>query len=311
MVRIAVIGTGGWGKNHLRVLHELGALTAFCDVDISRVSKFKKEYSVKGYNSVEKLLNEENLDGVTICTPTSTHYEIAEKTISLGLHTFVEKPLTASAKDGEKLVEQADNKKVKLSAGYIERFNPAVTELKSMLRSGKLGDPLLLEFHRENKWPTRIKDIGIIADTSVHDIDTARWLFESEPKVVFARAGKVVSQNEDFAAIILGFEEQKTAFITSNWVTPKRVRQLNAVCTEGIVTIDFVKQSITIDDNEGTHSPRRNWQEPLKNELESFLECINRDYQPLVTGRDALNTTKIAEAALVSIKTGSPIYFDL
>ena len=311
MVKIAVIGTGGWGKNHLRVLHELGALAAFCDVDASRVSKFQEEYGVKGYISIEKLLNEENLDGVTICTPTSTHYEIAEKTISRGLHTFVEKPLTESAKDGEKIVEQANNKKIKLSAGYIERFNPAVTELKSMLRSGKLGEPLLLEFHRENRWPTHIKDIGIIADTSVHDIDTARWLFESEPKVIFARAGKVVSQNEDFAAIILGFEEQKTAFITSNWITPKRVRQLNAVCTEGVVTLDFVKQSITIDDSEGTHSPRHNWQEPLKNELESFLECINRDYQPLVTGQDALNTTKIAEAALVSIKTGSPIYLEL
>ncbi|MFQ6135287.1 MAG: gfo/Idh/MocA family oxidoreductase, partial [Nitrososphaerales archaeon] len=103
----------------------------------------------------------------------------------------------------------------------------------------------------------------------------------------------------------------KTAFITSNWVTPKRVRQLVTVCTEGIATIDFVTQSITIDDNEGSHSPRRVWQEPLKKELEGFVECIVRDYQPLVTGRDAVNTTRIAEAALVSSRSGSPIYLDI
>jgi UDP-N-acetylglucosamine 3-dehydrogenase len=180
-----------------------------------------------------------------------------------------------------------------------------------MLRSGKLGEPLLLEFHRENKWPTRIKDVGIIADTSVHDIDTARWIFESEPKIVFARAGQVLSQNEDFAAIILGFDDKKNAFITSNWVTPKRVRQLITVCTEGIATIDFVTQNITIDDSEGSQSPRRVWQEPLKKELEGFVECIVRDVQPLVTGRDAVNTTKIAEAALVSSRSGSPIYLDI
>lgn len=310
-MKMAVIGTGGWGKNHLRVLHEIGSLAAFCDVDQSRVKEFQEKYRVNGYHDIDNLLNKEDLDGVIICTPTSTHYEIAKKTIDLGLHTFVEKPLTESGNEGEKLVEQAKRKNVKLSAGYIERFNPAVIELKAMLKSGKLGKPILLEFHRENRLPIHIKDVGIIIDTSVHDIDTARWIFGSEPKMVFARAGQVLSKNEDFAAIMLGFEKQKTAFITSNWITPKRVRQLIAVCTEGIATIDFVKQAITIDNDEGTFSPKSIWQEPLKKELESFLECIKMDTQPIVTGLDALNNTKIAEASLISVKTGSPIYLSL
>ncbi len=310
-MKIAVIGTGGWGKNHLRVLHEIGALSAFCDVDQSRVKNFQEEYRVNGYQDIDKLLEKEDIDGVIICTPTSTHYEIAKKTIDLGLHTFVEKPLTEFGNDGEKLVELAKNKNVKLSAGYIERFNPAVKELKAMIKNGKLGIPILLEFHRENKLPIHIKDVGIIADTSVHDIDTARWIFGSEPNMVFARAGQVLSKKEDFAAIMLGFEKQKTAFITSNWITPKRVRQLIAVCTEGIATIDFVKQTITIDNDEGTYIPKCIWQEPLKKELESFIECIKMDIQPLVTGVDALNNTKIAEASLVSVKTGSPIYLSL
>ena len=311
MVQISVIGTGGWGKNHLRVLSELGVLSAFCDMDKSKVEFFQEKYRVRGYTSVDELLTKERLDAVTICTPTSTHYAIAEKAIGLGLNTFVEKPLTPSSKEGEMLVEMAKRQKVYLTVGYIERYNPAVTELKSILRSGNLGEPLLLEFHRENKWPIRIEDVGIISDTSVHDIDTARWIFESEAKMVFARAGRVLSQNEDFAAIILGFDKQKTAFITSNWVTPKRVRQLITVCTEGIVTIDFVTQSITIDDNEGSHIPRRVWQEPLKKELEAFVEGVDKGLQPLITGRDAVNTTKTAEAALVSSRSGAPIYLDL
>jgi UDP-N-acetylglucosamine 3-dehydrogenase len=309
-MRIGVVGAGGWGKNHLRVFYELGVLSGFCDLDRSKVNFFQEKYGVKGYSSVDELLTNESLDAVTICTPTSTHYENAEKTIRKGLHTFIEKPMTTTSNEGEKLITLAEEKKVKLTAGYIERFNPAVTELKSILRSGKIGQPLLLEFHRENKWPSRITDVGIIADTSVHDIDTARWIFEKEPKIVFARAGKVLNQNEDFAAIILGFDDLKNAFITSNWITPKRVRRLITVCTEGIATIDFVTQNITIDDNDGTHIPRRIWQEPLKKELEGFIECINGDFQPLVTARDAVNTTKTAEAALVSSESGSPIYLD-
>ncbi len=311
MAKIAVIGVGGWGKNHIRVLHELGALAAFCDVDKAKIDLFQKTYRVKGYTSVDDLLSEAGIDGVTICTPTSTHYAIAEKTIGRGLHTFVEKPLTPASKEGEMLVGQAERRKVKLTVGYIERFNPAVTDLKSILKSGEIGAPLLLEFHRENKWPGRIEDVGIVTDTSVHDIDTARWIFESEPKVVFARTGRVMGRHEDFAAIILGFDGQKTAFITSNWVTPKRVRQLITVCTGGVVTIDFVSQSVVIDDEAGTRIPRRTSQEPLKKEMEWFVDCIDKDRQPLVTGRDAVNTTKIAEAALVSSSSGSPIYLDI
>lgn len=311
MVKVGVVGAGGWGKNHLRVLKDLNALAGFCDIDPAKVKTYSERYAVKGYTSVDELLNHQDLDAVTICTPTSTHYEIARRTIQAGLQTFVEKPLTYTSDEGEKLVELAEKKRVMLTVGYIERFNPAVTELKSFLKRGTLGEPLLLEFHRENKWAGNVLDVGVVADTSVHDIDTARWIFEAEPRVVFARTGRVVSQHEDFAAIILGFDGRKTAFIASNWVTPKRVRQLIAVCTEGIATLDFITQEIRIDGSEGTTIPRRRWQEPLLLELQSFVESVEKKRRPLVTGRDAVNTTKIAEAALISSQTGAPIHLEL
>jgi UDP-N-acetylglucosamine 3-dehydrogenase len=275
MANIAVVGTGGWGKNHLRILKELKALRALCDLEEQKVSLY------------------------------------AGKTISSGLHTFVEKPLTYSSQEGEKLMEMAREHRTILTAGYIERFNPAVTELKKILEERRMGEPILLEFHRENKWSGNVMDVGIIQDTSVHDIDTARWIFGAEPRIVFARVGKVISPNEDFAAIILGFDGQKTAFMATNWVTPKKVRQLIAVCTEGIVTIDFITQMVVIDNALGTNTPRTQWQEPLLLELRAFVDCVDKGGNPLVTPRDAVNTTKISEAALISSQTGSPIYLEL
>lgn len=310
-VKVAVIGVGGWGKNHLRVLSELGCLAAFCDIDPEKVKRYEDKYRVKGYSCIEGMLRREALDAAVICTPTITHYEVAKKTINSGLHTFVEKPLTLTSKEGEELLEAAEKQGVILTSGYIERFNPAVTALKELIVSGRLGEPLLLEFHRESKWLGNVRDVGIVLDTAVHDIDTARWIFNLEPKSVYARTGHILSPNEDFAAIILGFDDKKTAFIASNWVTPKKVRRLVTVCTEGIVTIDFITQEVQIDDEKGTTIPRREWREPLLLEMEHFVECVEGRQKPIITARDAINNTKIAEAALISSKHGVPIYLEL
>jgi UDP-N-acetylglucosamine 3-dehydrogenase len=313
MSKIGVVGVGGWGKNHLRVLNDLNALSCFCDVDESRIKIFEEKYHAKGYKNLDEMLRNEKLDAVTICTPSATHYETAEKAIKCGLDTFVEKPLTYKSIEGEKLVELTKQNNVILTVGFIERFNPAIIELKNLLRGGKLGEPLLLEFHRENVWTGKVKDVGVIMDTAVHDIDTARWILEEEPKVTFARTGKVLNEHEgpDFAAITLGFGGQKTAFIVSNWLTPKKIRELEVVCIRGIVTIDFITQELKIDSDEGTIVPRKKWEEPLLIELKDFIRCIDERSEPMVTGLDGVNVTKIAEASMISHETGSPIYLNL
>ena len=104
----------------------------------------------------------------------------------------------------------------------------------------------MLEFHRENKMPDHIKDIGIIHDTSVHDIDTANWLFDEMPIVVFAKAGKINHEHEDFASVMLGYKKDKVAIITSNWISPKKVRTFSAICTNATMTSDFISQKIKI-----------------------------------------------------------------
>lgn len=308
MVRIGVVGTGGWGKNHVRVLNELDSLGAVCDMDSSKVEMYSKKYRVPGYTNFDEMLSKEELDGVTICTPATTHFALASKSLSAGLNTFVEKPMTVSSEEARKLIQIANDSKKILTVGFIERFNPAITELKSIIDQGRLGDLILLEFHRENRRSNTITDVGIVKDASVHDIDTARWLFGEEPDFVFARVGSVKSEREDFAAILLGFSGEKTAFLTTNWVTPNRVRTLSAVFENGVVEVDFVTQQTKIHQQDGTHIPARQVQEPLMLELREFVSAIRDKRQPLITGRDGLMVTQIAEAVLASGSSGTPIF---
>jgi predicted dehydrogenase len=311
-LKVGVVGTGGWGKNHLRIFHDLNVLECLCDIDAERAEGWAEKFRCKAYTDIDKMLDSEKLDAVTVCTPTTTHYAVASKILKRRINTFVEKPMTSTSAEGQKLLEIAKDSRVFLTVGYIERFNPAVADAKEAIKNKSLGEPLLLEFHRENKWMGTITDVGIVADTSVHDIDTARWLLDQEPHVVFARVGKVLSEKrEDFAAITLGFDERKTAFIVSNWVTPKRMRLLTAVCTGGVMTLDFISQEVRFDVEAETKIPRRAFKEPLVAEMEAFLDSLRNGTQPLVKPKDGLNNTIIAEASLASSESGTPVYLNL
>ena len=286
-------------------------LSAICDRNLKIAEEFGKKYSVNFYDSLKSLLEKEEFDGALVCTPTSTHTDIAAKLIENKKHVFVEKPLTYLSEDGQRLIEIAKKNNVILTCGYIERFNPAVTTVKDFLKSNKYGELIRLEFYREHRMPQHIKDVGIIYDTAVHDIDTAMWLFNEVPEVVFAIAGKINHEHEDFATIMLGFKDNKTATISSNWITPTRVRNFNAVCTEGRIFSNFITQEIRIETNNGTETPKNEKTEPLSLEIRNFLDAIEGKNNIIVKPEQAVNVTKIAEAALLSSQKGTPIYLDL
>jgi UDP-N-acetylglucosamine 3-dehydrogenase len=309
--KIAVIGVGGWGKNHARVLKDLGCLAAISDLDAARAKEIAGKHGAQAYSSIEEMLDKERLDGCLVCTPTKTHSTVAKKVMEHGVNTFVEKPMSFSSKECEEMMQVAERKKVILTSGYVERFNPAVSDARKLIEGGMYGDPMMIEFHRENRMPLHIKDVGVIYDTSVHDIDAAMFLFGSRPNVVFARAGKRFHSFEDFATIMLGFEGQKVAIIASNWLTPKKVRTFSAVCTDGIITGDFLTQEIKIDHADATIMPRKQFQEPLTLELQNFIDAIEGKAKIVVSAADATNVTRVAEAAILSSNTGSPVYLDL
>ncbi len=310
-MKIVQIGTGGWGKNHTRILSQLGVLVAVCDTDSQRSKEYGEKYSVNHYESIENMLSSEEFDGAFVVTPTSTHTEIATKLLEAKKHVFVEKPMTYKSEDGEKLAKLAEKNNVVLTCGYIERFNPAVDVVKKFVKEKKFGDLVMLEFHRENRMPLHIKDVGIIYDTSVHDIDTANWLFDDMPNVVFARAGKIKHEHEDFASIMLGYKNDRVAIISSNWITSKKVRKFSAVCTDAIISSDFITQEIVVEKSDESKSVQNEKQEPLLLEIQSFLGAIEGKNEQVVKSLEAVNVTKIAEAALLSSQKGIPIYLDL
>ena len=310
-MKIVQIGTGGWGKNHTRILSELGVLVTICDANFEKSKEYGEKYSVNYYQSLDELLKLEEFDGAFVVTPTSTHTEIAMKLLESKKHVFVEKPMTYKSEDGLKLAKLAEKNKVILTCGYIERFNPAVNVVKKMVENKKYGELVMLEFHRENRMPLHIKDVGIIYDTSVHDIDTANWLFNEMPQVVFARSGKIRHEREDFANIMLGYKNDKVAIISSNWITPKKVRKFSAVCTEAIISSDFISQEIIVEKDEEVERIENEKQEPLLKEIQNFLDAIYNKTEQIVKSQEAVNVTKIAEAALLSSQKGTPIYLDL
>ena len=310
-MKIVQIGIGGWGKNHTRILSQLGVLSAICDIDSQKSKEYGERYSVNHYESLDGLLDSEEFDGAFVVTPTLTHTEIAKKLLEAKKHVFVEKPMTYKTEDGEKLTKLAEKNKVILTCGYIERFNPAIDVVKKIIKEKKFGDLIMLEFHRSRKIPLHIKDVGIIHDTSVHDIDTANWLFDEMPIVVFARAGKIKHEYEDFASVMLGYKDNKVAIISSNWLTPKKIRTFSAVCTDAVITADFISQEIKIEKDDEIEIPQKEKQEPLLLEIQNFLDVINGKSEQIVKSQEAVNVTKIAEAALLSSQKGIPIYLDL
>ncbi len=310
-MKIAQIGIGGWGKNHARILSQLGVLGAVFDANAERSKEYGEKYSVNHYDSLDDLINSEEFEAAFVVTPTLTHAAIATKLIEAKKHVFVEKPMTYDSSEGEKLKNLAQKNKVILTCGYIERFNPAVDIVKNYVKQKKYGELVMLEFHRENRMPLHIKDVGIIYDTSVHDIDTANWLFDEMPYVVFARSGKINHEHEDFANIMLGYKDNKTATIFSNWITPKKVRTFSAVCTDAVIVSDFISQEIKVGKKDETEIPRNEHKEPLLLEIQNFIGAIDGKNELIVEPQQAVNVTKIAEAALLSSQKGVPIYLDL
>lgn len=310
-MRIAQIGVGKWGINHARILSQLDVLCAICDTDKHQCAEIADKYSVKGYDTVDSLIRDEEFDAACVCTPTSTHAQIVTQLLEAKKHVFVEKPLTYDSNSGERLRELAIKNKVLLTVGYIERFNPAMNAVKKFVQSKKHGDLIMLEFHRENIVPLHIKDVGIIHDTSVHDIDTAVWLFDNMPNVVFARSGRIRHEYEDFASIMLGFENNRVAITSSNWITSTKVRKMNAVCTDAMISLDLITQDVTVEKSNEVIMPKNEKIEPLMLEIQNFVGAVQGRNELKVTAQNAVNITKIAEAALLSARNGVPIYLEL
>jgi len=313
MVTVSVIGCGVWGRNHARVFSELPHTTLKSVVDVSKesVAALAQRHHVQNCTDPDRAFTDPEIDAVTICTPTVTHADLALRAIEAGKHVLVEKPMTNTLVEAKALIRAAKKNGVHLTVGFVERFNPAVREAMNIVDQGTVGRVILAHTRRVSRWPVRIGDVGVIKDLSIHDIDIANRLFQDEAATVFSNAGSIQHGFEDYANIVMNYPAKRAAIIETNWLTPRKVRTLTVTGTEAIINVEYINQTLTIENDRQTIQPMIQNAEPLRLELESFIKSIATDTPPEVTGEDGLKALKVCEAAIESAKVGKIVLNNL
>jgi UDP-N-acetylglucosamine 3-dehydrogenase len=299
----AVIGTGFWGKNHARVYSELEStnLVAICDVNRERAKAVANQFGVKAYTSSSRMLKNEDVEAVSVCTWSTKLAKEALKALRAGKHVLVEKPMATYTEQAEKLLEVAEENNLHLTVGFLMRFIPGLQHIREAVENKRIGELVSATAKRVSQWPERIGDVGVVKDTAIHDIDVMRYISGEDPIGVYAKTGSMKHNKfEDYAQIMLTYEDGKSAFIESNWLTPYKTRILTVTGSEAIMRLDYMTQELWIEDPKENLQPRYPWQEPLKCELQHFADCITEKKKPLITGVDGLKALQIAEAALRS-----------
>ncbi len=292
-MKVGVIGVGSMGQNHPRVYRELGAeLVGIADTDWEQAKKIATQYGTKAYSDYKELLDK-RLDAVSIAVPTTGHKIIALAAIKKGVNLLIEKPIAESIQSAREIIAAADTHQVKLMVGHIERFNPAVKKLKQTIDDGILGKLICISARRVGPFAPRISDVGIIVDLATHDIDIIRYFIGTECTSVFARSTGYKNVKGDAAMMLMGFGDV-SASIEVNWYTPHRIRTVTVTGTKGTAYLDYIKQEVEIYNAERKIVPKIDKVEPLKVELEHFLDCIKSDKEPLAGGYDGMKVLEIA-----------------
>lgn len=317
-MRVGVIGVGSMGKNHVRVYSEIAELVGVTDVMQDSSRSVAKNFGVRSFDSPLELLKE--VDAVSICTPTSEHHQIAKLAIGQGVSLLVEKPFTGNSATAAELVEAADKAHLTLASGFIERCNPIVDNLKRMVVAKRFGDVISIASRRVSSFPSRIRDVGVIMDLGIHDVDVLRYVKGSDIRSVYALGGSYNGKaTEDYANLLLDFEDGGVGFIEVNWLTPMKVRRLSLTCSEAFVEADYIDQSMDISSSSirdldpgnlfnialelDSHHLSVKKEEPLKVELQKFLAAVEAGKEAPISGRDAVVNLKVCEAALRSLRS--------
>jgi len=323
MLKVGVIGIGSMGRNHARVYSEIADLVGVADMNGVTAKDVADQTETTPFTDYHELLKQD-IAAVDIATPTTTHFQVGMDAIEAGKHILVEKPLCSTIEQAQELIDAAHSTGLKLAVGHIERHNPVVAYTKDLIKEGKIGDVISLAARRVSSMPGRIKDMGVIMDLGIHELDALRYLAGDEVVSVYTESRLTPeSQYEKHANILLRFKNDLMGFIEVNWLTPMKVRRVSLTCSDAFVEMDYMSQSVAISTSSflpfktdslyqipQKYDIRRielRPEEPLKNELLDFINAIEKDGQPLVNGNDGLRVMEVAKAAMESAKTGCRI----
>ena len=306
------------GMNHVRVYSDLGVLAGITDVNKESGQSASKRFSTEFYADAEQLMK--NVDAVSVSTPTFTHFEMVELAIENGVDVLVEKPFTGSTERAEELCKKAEKENVVLAVGMVERHNPVVATVKERLKKEDYGKLITFSSRRVSSMPERIRDVGVIMDLGIHDVDVFNYLCGSPVKSVYAIGGSANGSGfEDHANIIMEAENGIKGVVEVNWLTPMKVRSVSLTCSKVFAEFDYMDQSVSTSSSRYSNPDDSSFcygspwefdhrrfsvkkEEPLKRELMDFIQSSKSNGQPLVTGRDVLSDLRICMAALQSLK---------
>ena len=300
--RVAVIGAGSFGRHHLRILSksENAQLAGVVDSNADRAAAAGAEYSCPVFATPAELAGK--IDAAVVAVPTSAHAEVGCALLEKGIDVLVEKPIAHDLASAERLVETAARRGRILQVGHLERFNPAVAALKTMVRL-----PLFFEIHRLSLFSPRSLDVDVVLDLMIHDLDIVLDLVGKMPEEIRAAGISILSDKVDIANVRLAFPGGCVANLTASRVSTERVRKLRLFQPHQYVSLDYQKQDavvFTVSGNQqiGFQPLSVAKDEPLRLEIEAFVDAVRNRRRPPGSGEEGLRALEIALAILGKIE---------
>jgi len=298
--KVAVIGGGYLGKIHAKIYHNMPnvELAAVVDVNKDKVATISQQYQCAGFTSFDDLPTD--LEAVSIVVPTSSHLSVSQFFLEKGIHTMLEKPIASSVEESERIVKQAERSGTILQIGHLERFNTGVVKLTELAHN-----PMFIEVHRLRTFVERATDIDVVMDLMIHDIDIVLSLVNSPLTKISATGTRVITDHIDIANARLEFENKAVANVTASRVSRNQLRRIRVFSNQHYLGLNFTNQQLEEvlpgDIPEGHNFPELISRKievepklPLNAELAHFIECIQENKQPLVTGQHGLTVVKVA-----------------
>jgi predicted dehydrogenase len=333
-VAMAVIGVGQMGARHVAVLDrvERAQLVAIADPD-SRARRHALGTSggVREYDDWRALLEEqaESLDAVCVAVPSVSHAEVTLAALDAGLHVLVEKPIASAMSDGQLMRAAASEAGRKLMIGHVERFNPAVGKVRELVAEGRIGRVYRAHATRVGPFPARIRDTGVAVDLASHDIDVMQHVLGQGLVQVYAEGGNFLhDSHEDLITCLLRFDGGTLGLLDANWLSPEKQRELVLLGEGGMIRASYLTQDVWFLESTEVPGPRE-WDElalirgdaegsavrfalrkvePLRAELEAFLDCVTNDAPEPVDAGDGLHALEVALAVRESVSTGQIVH---
>lgn len=334
-VGVAIIGCGYWGVNYIRLVNELPetVVRMVCDKSEDRLGEVSKRFSDKRIHfttDLDDVLNSGDITAVIVCTHASSHFDIADQLLRAGKHVLIEKPMTTSTVEAERLAIRADEYRRKLMVGHVFLFNPGIEKIKSYITQRRMERIYYLYARRTNLGPIR-RDVNAIWDLATHDVSIFNYLLDSTPLQVSAVGGKVLgNKQEDVGFMTLSYPDGVIGHIHVSWADPNKERELVVVGSNMRISFDDLNAqervrvfekgvSVESEPNSfGEHqlmmrdgdiiSPHVAVNEPLKSQVKHFIDSIAYDTIPISDGWFGLDVVQVMETIGQSVQQqGRPI----